>query len=200
MKDKTQSGRPLLEMLVVISIGFLLTAFGLLAGRKIVYHYKASAMLDYINMVYMTVRGRSIHDPKFGMEVSSPPLYSCSGIVPNMPGFIYNCNVRRICGCGSNTEISNKCSSLAANSELGVEAANSPTSCVTTVTATFKKGEEGAAATLESKLGLEVRDGLAYNKRKFIKGNCASDFPVECHNGFARCVSRGSHCSDMPRQ
>ena len=56
MKDKTQSGRPLLEMLVVISIGFLLTAFGLLAGRKIVYHYKASAMLDYINILNLVWR------------------------------------------------------------------------------------------------------------------------------------------------
>lgn len=201
IKDKMQSGRPLLEMLVVLCLGAVLMVFAVFSFKRVINNYKAEAMLDYINLVYASVRGSGRDDMA---------LTDCKNIISNIPSFVGSCKVERVCGCGSNLELgyfdcSKECPSGDNYAECIV--GRSSNGCVTTVTAYFGKDQEDAAATLENKLGLEVREGtftgtsvkFTTDKRVFKKANCLADYPMECAHGFSRCVKEGEGCSSLSR-
>ena len=198
-KDKMQSGRPLLEMLVVLCIGAVLMVFGVFSFKRVINNYKAAAMLDYINLVYASVRGSGRDDMQ---------LTDCKNIVSNIPSFVGSCTVERVCGCGSNLELNYfDCSKDCPSGDNYAECikGRSSNGCVTTVTAYFQKDQEDAAAALESKLGLEVREGTVSgvggggkfptDRRVFKKANCLIDYPMECANGFSRCLKEGEICA-----
>ena len=198
MKNKLQLGRPMLEMLAVLSIGVTLTIFGIFTVRKGIYIYKANVVLDYINSVYSAVRGKSSDSIMFGEDpqVGVP----CEKVVSGMPSLISECKVTFICGCGSNTEKKNCNAECDPHNPICAYRLSSKHSCVATVAFHLKKGEKNTATTLESRLGLEVREEMQDGKeRTFCKANCLGDYPQECANGFAECVRRGANCSDMSR-
>ena len=203
MKNKTQLGRTMLETLIVLSLGVVLTFFGILSFRKIIYNYKANAMLDYINMVYTTARGRSSDNVFMDVNAENPKVgIPCEKIAPDAPSFLASCTVNRICGCGSNTESGCHSCKEDANTVKCQILRNSTNSCVVTVTAYFKNGEEGAAETLEGRLDLEVRKGIKNleTNRPFMKANCLPDNPKECSYGFAKCTEDYRPCSNLPRR
>ena len=197
-----QLGRPMLEMLIVLSLGIVLMVSGIASFRKVIYNYKANAMLDYINQVYSSARGKSLGNNFLGLSSEDPSIgIPGERIVANPPSVLSSCTVNRICGCGSNTETGCHDCDDPRNVTCQI-LKNSKDLCVVTVTAYFNDGEEGAAKTLEARLDLEVRNGIKNLKenRPFMKANCLPDNPKECSYGFAKCTKENRPCSNISRR
>ena len=196
--NKFQSGRPMLEMLAVLSIGVALVIFSILLFRRSMDNYKASAVLDYVNSVYAIVRQKSSDDKSLDYLKDGQGVIACEKIVPGKPSTISSCSVTHVCGCGSNTELG-VCNKTCTTSICNYRR-SSPKACVATVTFVLGKGEKNTATTLEGRVGLELREEMSDSaERVFMKANCLGDLPQECANGYARCTYATSHCSDVAR-
>ena len=169
---KVQIGRSMIEMLAVLAIVGVLSIGGLAAFRFAMEHHKANAMVDYMNVVFMAVKSVGDDTSPYVPDDGSK-YFRCDEIVPNMPGFIYSCGTNRLCSDGH---------------------------CVTNVFAYLQDGEEGTAATLESKLGLNVRNGRPNRNRLFHKADCSGATSMSCANGFSPCVVAGTACGKDSRE
>ena len=169
-----EHGRTLLEILTILALVGILS-LGLLAGYNYAMaHHKANEVLDYINRVFLVVKSVGEDDYSYISE-SANGDFECEEIVPSMPPFIYSCGAIRKCeGNGK--------------------------SCITRVFAYFEDGERLAAAVLENKLGLTVRDKRPNKNRVFEKASCVDDAPIECSHGFSPCASKGGSCSTKSRE
>lgn len=168
-----QKGRSMLEMLAVLAIVGILSIGGLAGFKFAMDHKKANDMVDYINRVFLAVK--SVGEDAYSYAPNGRTYFSCDEIIPEMPDFIYSCGANKVCnGNGA--------------------------SCVTNVFAYFEEGERGAAAALENKLGLNVRDKRPNRNRLFQKSDCVDATPISCFNGFAPCTSPGKPCSLSSRE